>query len=107
METRIEAGNLRHIGQPFSHCFNSCQIIGLMQRSERYQTAKFSQDLGRYYCRPGEPRSAMHDTMSNTHDLRTTIARLEPRSQSIDCSLTVVHLGSKLPINEVSAASIL
>src|SRR3954453_10158706 len=45
MKARIEAGDLRHVGQTLRNCFDGPDVVRLVQRCERYQTAKLRHDL--------------------------------------------------------------
>ena len=45
MKARVEAGDLRHAGQPLGHRVDGREIVGLMQRRERDERPEVLQDL--------------------------------------------------------------
>lgn len=65
VECCIETGKLRNIRHGTKNRIDTCQIMRLMQRRERYQFFDFSADRGVNSNRFGKIRSAMHDTVSD------------------------------------------
>src|SRR4051794_17364071 len=92
MKARIEACDLRHVGQTLRNCFDGTDVVGLVQRGERRQGAEFSQHLWCYDSRARVKRPTMHNAMPNTHHLRATIHRFQPSSQMIECVAAIADL---------------
>ena len=46
MKARVEAGDLRHAGQPLGDRVDRREIVRLVERSERYQLAQFVETCG-------------------------------------------------------------
>jgi hypothetical protein len=86
VKTRLEARDLRHIGQVIENSFNRCQIMRLMQRGKRRQITEFSQDLRCHHGWICVPRTAMNDAMSNTDHLLAAYIDLSHVANSLTAS---------------------
>ena len=78
MKARVEAGDLRHTGEPLGDRFDRREIVRLVERSERHQLAQFFQNLRRDDRGTGEVRPAVDDAMADTEHARAAVGRAKP-----------------------------
>ena len=91
MEAGVEAGDLRHVGQPLGDRVDGGQVVRLMERRQRRQLAQLVQDLRRDDRRPGESRAAVDDAMADAEHARAAVALAEPRGERVERRAAVAH----------------
>src|SRR3954470_17016320 len=92
METCIETGDLRHVGQELRNCFDSPDVVRLVQRGQGCQSAQFSEHLWCHNRRSRVARPTVYNAMPNAHDRRATIHRLQPSSQLVKRVAAIAEL---------------
>ncbi len=81
MEGSVEAGHLRHAGQRGGQCVDAGQVVGLVQRRQRYEAAQGIDDGGIQHDGSRELLCAMNHAMADTANLPAGFVLLQPASQ--------------------------
>src|SRR5262244_3318710 len=66
MKSRVKARNLTHVRQSLANCFDSREIVGLLQGSQRYKFVQICQDLSTNYDWRGVAAPTVHDSVPNS-----------------------------------------
>ena len=103
MEAGVEAGHLRHVGQPLGHRVDGGQVVRLMERGERRQLAQLVEDLRRHDRRPGEVRAAVDDAMPDAEHAGAAVALAQPRGQRVERGAPVAHARVELGVDQALA----
>jgi hypothetical protein len=65
MEAGVEAGDLRDAGQPLRHRLDGGEVVGLVKRCQRHESAEILQNLRRDHARAGILGAAVHHPMAD------------------------------------------
>src|SRR5215213_5545887 len=104
MKTGVETSDLRYSRQSFSGCFDSGEVVGLMQWREGNQFIQFRQNLWSNYCWTSEVGATMHHTMTNSQHARAAVFRMQPGSESSNPFRSVTS--GNVPIGHACTACI-
>jgi hypothetical protein len=91
MKARIEATNLRHIWDTLEDGIDGCEVVWLMQRSQRDEFVQIGKYLPGQEHRFAVPNPAMNNAVSNAKHTCAAPLRPDPGRECVD--------GCGVPIN--------
>jgi hypothetical protein len=108
MKAGVETGDLRHARKLLGDRVDRCQVVRLMERSERNQRSQLLQnrrgdDGGT--CKAGAP---MDNAMTDAEHVRTAVLGAKLGGQRIEGGATIAHVFLvELEVGEASACAVL
>src|SRR5690242_5058748 len=103
----VEAGDLRHAGQPLRDCLNGCEVVRLVQWGKRYKFVELFQDLARHHYRPPKARAAMNNAVAHTEYSRSAPFGLEQVDQRANGGLSIPDRVLQIAVGQHFAVTIL
>ena len=107
MKARVEAGDLRHAGQPLGHRVDGREVVGLMQRRKRDERPEVLQHFGSNDRRTGVIGAAVHNAVTDADHVRAGVTGSHPCRHEHEGRACVVHVGVHAMLTDRVAGRVL
>ena len=91
VEARVEAGDLRHAGEPLRDRVDRSQVVRLVKRRQREEPAELLHDPRRDEDGSVEPGPAVHHAVSDPEDARAAVPGAQPLGEGVEGRSSVTH----------------
>jgi hypothetical protein len=95
MKARVEACDLRHVGQPLRHRLNRREVMRLVERCERHELAKLRKHVGRDDRGTNMTRPTVHDPVTYADDTRAREGGMQPTHHVPKRGTRIANVGTR------------